>query len=138
MEVRLDWRDKAICVTRDPEDFTYVESGNGGMGELKQNKDRLLEAADFCLDCPVMFECLDSATLNERFWTVRGGELPTIMNAGVRKRDYPNAEIREYLPDVCGRGHMNWYNNPLDPTKRYCITCANAQPKKREGGKLAA
>ena len=132
----LDWS-SAICRQEDSTKFVYIDKehplyddvivnddGNSKRvsRERRWNLSRMTEAAESCWDCPLMIQCGEEATELDKFWTVRGGELPTLLKEGVAKGNAPSAEIRPYLPDVCARGHSAWLPRP-DGRGRYCSTC---------------
>ncbi len=55
------WRDRAVCVTADPEIF-YPDKGGS-----------VTEAKRVCAHCPVTAECLDYALTHDEWWGVWGG-----------------------------------------------------------------
>lgn len=76
------WQDKANCRDKTLELFEYTEKDSPlakGMNfkeRMAFNQANFELAEQICIECPVFFECKDSATEDEKFWTVRGGEPP--------------------------------------------------------------
>ena len=117
-------------------DFSYLEVGDPGvpedlspMREVHFNLPRLKEAREVCSTCPVKGKCLESATPSDRFWTVRGGELPKLARTNVKKNNFPSAKTDPYMPDLCQRGHSNWLRR-ADGTAWYCGDCNNRNKQK--------
>ncbi len=77
-----DWREQANCVGYPPEWFEMIERGSPLSEGLSYAQLALLNrrnhqaAGEVCIECPVFFECRDSATEDDRNFTVRGGEPP--------------------------------------------------------------
>lgn len=77
------WQDKANCRGKTLELFEYTEKDSPLAKGMKFNERMAFNVANFelaeeiCIECPVMFECKDAATEDEKFWTVRGGEVPS-------------------------------------------------------------
>lgn len=76
------WADQAACSGLAVELFEYQESDSPlavGMTNRERkdfNKANFELAAEICIGCSVFFQCRDSATDEDRHWTVRGGEIP--------------------------------------------------------------
>jgi len=76
------WQDKANCRDKTLELFEYTEKDSPlakGMNFKKRmafNEANFELAGEICIECPVMLDCKSNATDDEKFWTVRGGEVP--------------------------------------------------------------
>lgn len=78
-----DWADEANCKGKAYELFEYQEKDSplaAGMNfqeRMELNATNFELAAEVCIECPVFFQCRESASADEKRWTVRGGEVPT-------------------------------------------------------------
>lgn len=126
------WTDDAQCSDVDPELFQVAVQGDpevAGMNnpQIKAyNLAKMEKARTVCDGCPVLQTCLAEAEPSDRFWSVRGGELPTKLtnkrgvnrpptwdmsgydvpwscpNHGTEfKRDYQRGEGRQVYCDAC-------------------------------------
>lgn len=77
-----DWQDKANCRDKPLDLFEYTEQDSplaAGMSfkqRLAFNQSNFEGAEEVCIECTVFFDCINAATPDEKFWTVRGGEAP--------------------------------------------------------------
>lgn len=109
-----EWRDKANCRDKTLELFEYTEKDSPlakGMNfkeRMAFNVANFELAEEICIECPVMFDCKTSATEDEKFWTVRGGEPPArylldperYANVGKPAERLPNGDR------MCRRNHL--------------------------------
>lgn len=76
------WSDQANCKGKAYELFEYQEKDSPlteGMSfreRIEFNDANFFLAGEICIECPVMLTCLAEATSDEKYWTVRGGEVP--------------------------------------------------------------
>lgn len=76
------WEAKANCVGKAFELFEYQEKDSPLAVDMnhKQRMDfndaNFHMASEICIECPVMLKCGAEATRTEKYWTVRGGEIP--------------------------------------------------------------
>jgi len=89
------WTDDASCAGLDPDSFTVASPGDPDAGELvgiklaEFNREKLEYATQVCANCPVKQTCLDESTPVDRFWSVRGGELPVKVAGSRRAKNSP-------------------------------------------------
>lgn len=133
----MSWMEEANCKSMDVQDLTLLEEGDPGSlgtmaidGSLRRlNIERLKRSSQTCEGCPVKDTCLDTASPADQAWTVRGGLLPTSLRRKSKgtKKYYPSADVDQYLPLLCPKGHSNWglrVRNGRDGLGRYCIDCS--------------
>lgn len=76
------WQDRANCRDKPLDLFEYTEKDSPlavGMSfkqRLAFNQSNFERAEEICIECAVFFDCANAATLDENFWTVRGGKAP--------------------------------------------------------------
>lgn len=132
------WVDDANCAGTDPEAFQVAERGDPEAGDLigrrllEYNRDKLEYAAQVCVNCPVRQTCLDESTAVDRYWSVRGGELP-LRVAGEEKRrnQVPTWDNKEYEPAWHCPDHGTLYKRSYrrkdkkgrEYTQVYCQEC---------------
>ena len=123
------------CNGMDTTEFQYLDSDDIQAAGLKVgreevwqfNNDRLTEAASFCVGCPMIDSCFESATDADLFWTVRGGRLPTRLAKNHRvSRHTPTSDVKDYLPDTCLKGHSQWF---MKDGHRRCFVCVDAKER---------
>lgn len=111
-----EWEERANCKGKAFELFEYQEKDSPLTKDMKF-KERLAFnyqnfelASEICIECPVMFECLNSATAEDRYWTVRGGEPPKRFDIEAEQlaktgRPTGSKTVRPGEPRTCKRGH---------------------------------
>ena len=161
----MGWEEEASCRDLDGDLFAISQLEDRDVGHLdltgldkwaklsKFNKVKLTKAQKVCSLCPVRAECLESAELADKYWTVRGGELPKMyINQKVnRKRGaIPSARSERYLEYSCSNGghagdrHKGYRMTESRGKKyktAYCITCdgeKQARYKANRDRKLAS
>lgn len=122
----------AACEGMNPADFTYTSSDAPGYEprrypdgkwakERGSNRIRMEEARKTCLICPVRTECLESANGSDKFWSVRGGVMPVVLEPG---RHYaPSADMKPYVIDPCPAGHLGAWRPRANGKGRNCKMC---------------
>ncbi len=76
------WADRANCKNKAFELFEYQDHESPLTKDMtrperiEMNQANFDRAGEICIECTVFFECLASATAEDRDWTVRGGEVP--------------------------------------------------------------
>lgn len=129
-EVDSEWASRANCKGKAFELFEYQEKDSPLTKDMKF-KERLAFnyqnfqlAGEICIECPVMFECLNSASEQDRYWTVRGGEPPKrfAMESEqlARLEQSGGGKPKPGTPRTCQRGHYL-------PTGGRCRTCKREQ-----------
>lgn len=104
------WSDRANCRGKAFELFEYQDADSplaAGMSTAERrafNDTNFELAAEICIECPVFFECKESATEEDRVWTVRAGEPPARSDADEARSLAYFASARKD-PEVCARGH---------------------------------
>ena len=86
-----------------PQRFEVVRRGDPEVAHIgddtikirKHNKAKILAAIEVCNGCPVWAACLEDALPSDRFWTVRGGEVPKYYPKGL---DGPSRANRGNIP----------------------------------------
>lgn len=88
-----DWRERAVCakvasenriwfhaeyaaLPDNPHRGRYYDSNSQRQSSIPR-KDRFVEAMAYCAICPVVDECWEYASEEDRHYTVRGGRVPT-------------------------------------------------------------
>jgi hypothetical protein len=74
---RGHWESEAICSNADPSLFEFNEADPEGSASLIETG-----IDTYCQFCPVSDECLINATDEDKTWTVRGGQKPTLLTLG--------------------------------------------------------
>lgn len=133
-----EWKHDAACIGLPTELFEYQQMQDfkkrPEFKRLRQmNKDCHAFAATVCGGCPVRQKCLDTATLTDLYWTVRGGEAPGAMKDSGRSVPREWTVIDETgkkvnplrLESQCKRGHSNEWRIDKNTGRRYCGTCKN-------------
>lgn len=129
-EVGSEWASRANCKGKAFELFEYQEKDSPLTKDMKF-KERLAFnyqnfelAAEICIECPVFFECGSSATTEDKYWTVRGGEPPkrfAIESEQLARSGRPKgSKSKPGAPRTCKRGHYL-------PTGGRCKTCKREQ-----------
>jgi hypothetical protein len=139
-----EWARRANCKGKAVELFEYQEKDSPLTKDMKF-KERLAFnyqnfelAAEICIECPVMFECLNSATDEDRYWTVRGGEPPKrfdIEADQLARTGRSTGPAKPKEPRTCKRGHYV-------PNGGRCMACKRhtngiLQKKTRAAAKAA-
>lgn len=132
------WTDDASCADADPEAFQVASPGDpeaDGLVGLKLavfNRERLEYAAQVCESCPVRQKCLDEATAGDRYWSVRGGELPLKIAGTRQERAFvPTWNNRDYEPlwscvehgTLYKRSYQRKDKRGREYTQVYCQQC---------------
>jgi hypothetical protein len=119
-EVRDDvdmWQDNAACKGADPVLFELLNEDHPASEALNrtdmfhQNVENFEDAATYCERCPVLAECLASASDDDLDWTVRGGRTPrkfTGLPVGRPRKHNPNSGKRNKIVNGkkrCSKGH---------------------------------
>lgn len=118
------WADRANCKNKAFELFEYQEEDSPAVAGLKikerleYNYRNFQRAEEICIECPVFFECGASASSDEKYWTVRQGEIPG--RFATEKATYEHMrDVGKPPTNVCARGHEK-------PTGKRCPTCKKA------------
>lgn len=133
------WTDGANCSGADPELFQVASQGDpiaGGRRNqalAKFNRERAELALAFCEGCPVKRTCLREATEADRYWSVRGGELPVRLTGSRAQQAYvPTSENSEYEePWSCKLHGVAFRKSHLrrargkEYTRVYCTECGS-------------
>lgn len=132
------WVDDANCANTDPEAFQVADYGDPIAGDLKGkellefNRERLEYAARVCVDCPVKQTCLDESTAVDRYWSIRGGELPFKIAGEVKRRkSVPTWDNKDYEPawhcpehgTLFKRSYQRKDKKGREYTQVYCQEC---------------
>lgn len=129
-----DWTERANCKGKAFELFEYQEKDSplaAGMNfteRMEFNAANFEMAAEICIECPVFFQCRDSATPDEKRWTVRGGEPPTRWQ--YEKNQHAAKDKTAGNPRTCQRGHY------VELGGR-CKTCKREAMRKRRANEKA-
>lgn len=95
--INPSWHDDALCKGRDLS--LYVpRDGDKTEGDIEQYK----RTADECLDCPVFFQCKETASKSDHEYAIRAGELPTKLS--LRSRGRPRLREKQVINGVCSAG----------------------------------
>lgn len=122
------WADQANCQGLSSTIFEYQEKDSPltkdmSFGErLAFNQKNFEEAAEICIECPVMFQCIAGATKDDKQWTVRGGEPPTRF-AYEKTSGQLTGVGRER---VCVRGHHLEFGGRCKECKRIAMASRRA------------
>ena len=76
-----EWTKDALCTPEEAHLYTALDAVGGRYTNAMVDLAR--EVADWCYDCPVMLQCGLDATPEEKYWTIRGGEIPGVLAAYV-------------------------------------------------------
>lgn len=131
-----DWSASALCSGQAPL-YEVPERPNGSSKYGSEMKWEYQQRANLCWDCPVMLQCLESATDEDKWWTIRGGELPGVMAQQKTVFPFPVRETSTgVLIRTCRNGH------PYDTTPRYtdargshCGACRDEKTKRTTAAK---
>lgn len=105
------WEEKANCKGMAFTLFEYAEKDSPAckdmdyMTRMAFNRTNFELAAEICIECPVMFKCIESATTDERAWTVRGGLIPTRFINEAHRYDNQGRPAKAGQDRICSRGH---------------------------------
>lgn len=124
------WQDDAACGSLDPELFSIDERPS------KQRDLEVQQALAACNGCPVRAACLETSNEMDRYFTVRGGQVPGIV-AGTKVPAYTKLAAQPEpkkkrgavstsfkTQDVCAQGHDDWITTKRgDTTQRRCAVC---------------
>lgn len=138
------WQDDAACEGVDPDESFMDESSDDDYAGIGKNKIRQALVAvnlpryekfksDYCDTCPVMETCAREAQASDKFWSVRGGEMPGIlqlqMTVGSRIRP-PAFDRSDYYEWSCakhGREFLGWKERKNAKGEEYraeiCVRC---------------
>lgn len=109
------WQDQANCLDNTPELYAYQEvdspltAGMSFKERLEFNQTNFRLAEEICIECPVFLECGSSASDEEKFWTVRGGEPPARIHMDVnRYKNHGRPKLGTVVEGgrLCGREHF--------------------------------
>lgn len=125
-----EWASRANCKGKAFELFEYQEKDSPLTKDMKF-KERLAFnyqnfelAGEICIECPVFFQCGESATAEDKYWTVRAGEPPKrfdIESEQLARTGRPTgSKAKPGAPRTCQRGHYL-------PTGGRCKTCKREQ-----------
>lgn len=162
-----DWYELAACKESDPNLFIMDQKddvdpglirGAKGLPDFRKlrhhNQLKMAKAAKVCAGCPVVDQCSSSAHEADLYWSVRGGELPLMLQGQMENQSPgkpPLVGMHEYLAYQCPSGHSGdehiahrWTAPKKGAEKvrsRYCMTCYNEKRAAREAarsGKMEA
>lgn len=131
------WADQANCRGLAYELFEYQEADSPLAKDMTYEERVAFNAANFelaaevCIECPVFFQCKDSANKDDLHWTVRAGEIPKRYNYDARMGPDGNGGggYRTMWEDgvgrTCKRGHAL-------PKGGRCWTCKREVRSARE------
>jgi hypothetical protein len=147
---RGHWESEAICSNADPSLFEFNEADPEGSASLIETG-----IDTYCLFCPVSDECLTNATDEDKTWTVRGGQKPTLLTLGpiggeevdgFKRGDggrFITTEVEKRFEEyVCKREHSRerariTFRKNGKPVI-ICLDCKKVYESKRSGARLAA
>lgn len=133
------WESRANCGGAAYELFEYQDldspmtTGMDYRQRIAFNSMNFDRAIELCVECPVMLICGEKATDEEKYWTVRGGELPGRFHKEadkIGKLGRPKGGGGG--PRICKRGHV---------AVGQCVECKkilNANRKRRSRAESAA
>lgn len=113
------WADRANCAGKAYELFEYQEKDSPLARDMDFQERRAFNATNFelaaeiCIECPVFIQCGESATVEDKQWTVRAGETPTRFAYEDKRNAGPK------VPRVCSKSHYV-------PNGGRCPACKNA------------
>ena len=114
-----DWRDRAACLTVDPEWF-FVDGDKWG-----KHSDDEARAKAVCDGCPAVAECLKEALAQGDGHSIRGGLTPNERDRLRRNANRPTRAQRP-KPTKCAKGH-----DVTLPGARYangmCVECTRGR-----------
>ena len=131
----MDWEDLANCKNKRLEMFLIVDKDHPDSQGLGVNARKALTLENFkraeqvCHGCPVVEQCLSTASEEDLYWTYRAGRVPGGFNQTNQGRP-KGLEIegksgaRKNPDGTCQRGHDDW--NPYGR----CRTCQKMHDKK--------
>ena len=94
------WGQQANCIDEDP--LLFEHSDDLSIEESQANFDT---ATEICIECPVFFQCGESATDADRYWTVRAGMPPVRFMDGLRRAEGTPTPRGAGVDRTCGHGH---------------------------------
>jgi len=126
------WTDEAACAGEDPELFQVSQQGDPDAGNrrgpalTKFNLAKYQQARVICEGCPIRAACLENSQPSDRYWSVRGGELPGKLKAE-RGKGVPGFDMSDWAePRSCkihGPAHMYVYDRKGGGKQIYCGAC---------------
>lgn len=147
-----NWEEQAQCKGMSPNLFTIAHLGDvevAFIGDLdtdkynklkRYNRKKMARAIEHCRGCPVWAECLDSATEEDRKFTVRGGFEPEGFEPLAPKPSKPKIDgrsergkkiLEEKIKNPCPKcGEMDWkLTKKYDRSNMFaqCQTCYKAR-----------
>lgn len=107
------WEENANCQGKAFELFEYQDYESPLTKDMKLkarvefNYANFQMAEEICIECPVFFQCGETATEDDKYWTVRGGEPPQRFLA--EKEEYEAKGRPRGAPGqdrTCNKGHL--------------------------------
>lgn len=130
------WTDDAACRGVNPELFQVSQVGDPGLEGISTrhlrdlNDRKVQDAQKYCESCPVKKTCRATASESDLYWSVRGGEVPTILVPlpGGGKAKPPAFPLDDYVDWTCAScGHDATLMRKRDgQSLPYCGSCADA------------
>lgn len=133
------WIDDASCADHDPSLFELEDPVYLLKGELEERKqhERIARGLKICTGCPVRAACLNEATADDKFWSVRGGQPPEGLFRTPTSKSVTTPFSRG---KKCKRQHDLWVVNSKG--RNECAVCKRMQSAKdyvtRQAKKQAA
>jgi len=121
------WQEQANCKNKAFELFEYQEKDSPLAKDMNFQERQEFNVANFelaaeiCIECPVFLQCKESASADDKYWTVRAGEMPGRFNS-----ELPPEDPGRY----CQRGHWLQAGGRCQFCKR------EAMKKRRANAKL--
>lgn len=126
------WTDDAACKGSDPEMFQLSQDGDADVVGMtrpqvrEHNWAKLQSAQEICSDCSVRAVCLENATQMDRFWSVRGGELPSKLTEKLGVNQAPTWIMKGYQESWSCKLHGTEFKREYqrgEGKQVYCDAC---------------
>lgn len=120
------WRLKGACLTMDPDLFSLPDNYQ------HEQKLEMLDTVKVCESCPVKVQCGESASAEDKRFSIYGGELPTDLSLAPRGRPPANMVER----GICTRGlHKIESRSDLD-SGGSCRECRSQKNKLKYAARM--
>ncbi len=138
------WQDDAACEGVDPAESFMDEAGDeqyDGMS-TRTIRPKLVAVnlpryekfkSTYCDNCPVLERCASEAQSSDKYWSVRGGEMPTLLQLQMEKGSKiyaPAFDRSDYFEWSCpqhGREFLGWKDRKKADGTPYkaeiCVRC---------------
>lgn len=119
------WQDDAACAFTGAGLFEYQATEGRNKNEVRQAL-----ALEICASCPVRQECLDASDIDDRRWTIRGGQPFGVLLSANEGRELVARGVK------CPEGHDEWFMR-ADTSSYRCKPCHSEAVNKAKVKKRA-